>query len=93
MWTGLLVKKAKIVLYGEVFEQLEKEGRLPEGYSVVRQDQFPKVDKLSTGVIYIGKAFPEGGFEVSVSTSPLGLNGYRIVPVDDGYKVYSNGGS
>lgn len=90
---ALLTKKTKIVLYGEVFEELEKEGRLPKGYVVIRGDEILKVDWKTTGLISIGRAFPEGGFEASVSTGPLSMIGYRIVPVKDGYKVYSNGGS
>ena len=87
------MKKKKFVLYGKVFEKMAKDGDLPKGYSVVTDETLKDVDWSTTGMIAINGELPDGGFEVDIRTSPLGMLGYRIVPQDGRYKVYGNGGS
>ena len=90
---ALFAKKKEFVLYGKVFAQMAKDGKLPKGYTVVADKDLKDIDWKVTGLISILDGSPDGGFEVHASLGPLGMCAYTITPDENGYRVRSTGGS
>jgi hypothetical protein len=89
----LFAKKKVFVLYGKVFEQMAKEGKLPEGYKVFGDKDIKKIDWKFTGAISISDDSLDGGYVVHASLGPLGMSEYLITPEENGYRVRFVGGS
>lgn len=90
---ALFAKKKTFVLYGKIFTQMAKDGKLPKGYTVVADKDLKDIDWKETGLISILDGSPACGYEVHASLGPLGMCAYTIVADENGYRVRSTGGS
>jgi hypothetical protein len=88
----LLSKKSKFVLYGQIYDKMAKEGKIPKGYSVVNNEGLKKVDWSTTGCISIFR-LPDGRVRISGSLGPLGSCSYWLTLKDGKYFLKSAGGS